>query len=224
MASTKVSLPDTTGLTFEKVWAMFQETIKETKQIITEQSKETEIKFKELAEQSKETDRRMKETDKQMKETDRRMKKTDKLVGDLCGRFGEMSEHLVAPGVADRFNALGYHFNGCASGGFKIYGENGRILTEIDILLENTKTHAVIEIKSKPVIGDIEHLIKRIKIFQRYLKKNEKAKKTIIGAIAGAVFLENVKNEVIKAGFYVITQSGDTVKIDVPKDFKPREF
>jgi hypothetical protein len=42
------------GLTFEKVWAMFQE-----------------------------TDRRMKETDRQMKETDRRISKLGSRVGDL---------------------------------------------------------------------------------------------------------------------------------------------
>jgi hypothetical protein len=38
------------------------------------------------------------------------------------------------------------------------------------------------------------------------------------------VFHDSVKSAVLKAGFYVIEQTGDTVKIDVPEGFKPREW
>jgi hypothetical protein len=33
-----------------------------------------------------------------------------------------------------------------------------------------------------------------------------------------------VKRYALKSGFYVIEQSGDTVKIDIPEGFKPREW
>jgi hypothetical protein len=33
-----------------------------------------------------------------------------------------------------------------------------------------------------------------------------------------------VKEYALKKGFFVIKQSGDTMKIDVPKDFKPRAW
>jgi hypothetical protein len=33
-----------------------------------------------------------------------------------------------------------------------------------------------------------------------------------------------VRTAALKAGLYVITQTGDTVKIDVPEDFKPKEW
>jgi hypothetical protein len=33
-----------------------------------------------------------------------------------------------------------------------------------------------------------------------------------------------VKRAALKAGLYVIVQTGDTMKIDVPSDFMPREF
>jgi hypothetical protein len=33
-----------------------------------------------------------------------------------------------------------------------------------------------------------------------------------------------VKHYAVKAGFYVIEQTGETVKIDIPGDFMPREW
>jgi hypothetical protein len=46
----------------------------------------------------------------------------------------------------------------------------------------------------------------------------------LMGAVAGAVISEGVKPYALKNGFYVIEQAGDTVKIDVPEDFKPRKW
>jgi hypothetical protein len=45
-----------------------------------------------------------------------------------------------------------------------------------------------------------------------------------VGAVAGAVMSEGVKPFALKNGFYVVEQAGDTLKIDVPEDFKPREW
>jgi predicted GTPase len=45
-----------------------------------------------------------------------------------------------------------------------------------------------------------------------------------MGAIAGAIYEDEVKEAVSEAGFFVIEQSGDTMKIDVPDGFVPREF
>jgi hypothetical protein len=35
---------------------------------------------------------------------------------------------------------------------------------------------------------------------------------------------EQVKPRAINSGFYVIERSGDTMKIDAPEGFKPREW
>jgi hypothetical protein len=34
----------------------------------------------------------------------------------------------------------------------------------------------------------------------------------------------SVKAAALKAGLYVVTQTGDTVKIDIPEGFKPKEW
>ncbi|MDR2115348.1 MAG: hypothetical protein LBP87_03095, partial [Planctomycetaceae bacterium] len=116
-----------------------------------------------------------------------------------------------------------YHFEGIAHGRFEIR-ENGQVVTEIDLLLENEKTIAAVEVKSKPNLHDVRGHLKRMHITRRYLERVGNGNKKLIGAIAGAIFTDDVKKFTLENGFYVITQSGDTVKIEVPENFKPREF
>ena len=182
------------NLTFEKVWAALMEN----------------------REQMKETDRKMKETDRQMKETDRK-------IGELSNRFGEMAEHLVAPGIEKKFNELGYHFGSVLDGGQKIKDKSGIIRTQIDILLENSEFIVAVEIKTKPAKQDVEQHMQRLEILREYRNQyNDKRK--IRGAIAGAIFPENVKTTVLEAGMYVLEQSGDTILLNKPDDTCLREW
>ena len=186
--------PTGEGLTFEKVWAMFQE-----------------------------TDRRMQETDRRMQKTDRQIKKVSKQMGGLNNSFGQLAEHLVAPGIAERFNELGYTFDGICQRGLIILNEKGKPKAEIDILLENSECIVAVEVKSKAKENDIERHVRRLQILRENRDKHKDSRK-VRGAIASAVFLPGIKEEVLEAGFYVIEQSGDTMRIDVPEDFTPREW
>ncbi|MDR2439192.1 MAG: hypothetical protein LBE12_07475, partial [Planctomycetaceae bacterium] len=51
-----------------------------------------------------------------------------------------------------------------------------------------------------------------------------KEKRVIYGALAGAVFQKHIIKSALQEGFFVITQSGDTMKIENPKNFKAKEF
>ena len=235
--------PTGEGLTYEKVWAMFQETdrkLQETSRIVKENAelqKENAERQKENAESWKETERilretekivkenaeRQKETDRQMKETDRQMKKLSKQMGNLHNRFGELAEHLVAPNIAKRFNELGFHFDSVAPGGEEIFDENRRVIAEADILLKNSDYIVAIEVKVKPDMEDIPAQIKRLGILRNYWN-NKGDRRKLLGAMAGAIFPKTVKKAAAKAGLYVLVQSGDTMKIDIPEGFVPREF
>jgi hypothetical protein len=131
-------------------------------------------------------------------------------------------EHLVGPGIEEKFNELGYHFREVHTGRNKIKDDKGEVKAEIDILMENGETVLAVEVKSKPNNKDIKEHIKRLKKLRESRIKDDGRK--IIGAIAGAVFKDNVKEAVRKAGFYVIEQSGDTMKIDMPEDFVPKAW
>jgi hypothetical protein len=230
------------GLDFEKVWAALMELREESKDTdrlireLREESKDTDRLIRELREESKDTDQRLKDTDQlirelreESKDTDRRLKETGRLVketsksiGGLNNSFGELAEHLVSPNIKEKFNALGYHFKGIAENQ-RIENEQGHIIAEIDILLENSDYIVAVEVKSKPKNADIDNFVKRLEVLRKYKDENNDKRK-IRGAIAGAVFHDQVKTAVLKAGFYVIEQTGDTVKINIPDGFNPKEW
>ncbi|MDR2115325.1 MAG: hypothetical protein LBP87_02980 [Planctomycetaceae bacterium] len=192
-----------------------------------ERRKEDEERRKEDEERRKIIDEYARRRDEAVEQTTRSIADLGKRFGDLSNRFGELAEHLVAPGIADRFDELGYHFSIVAAKGVH-FKENKRVIAEADILLENTNTIAIVEVKSKPTINDIEKHVERMEKIRRHLQQQPalsyKNDKELIGAVAGAIFLDEVKSFTIASGFYVITQSGDTVKIEIPEGFKPRIF
>jgi hypothetical protein len=53
-------------------------------------------------------------------------------------------------------------------------------------------------------------------------RKNDKRK--YYGAVAGAIMVENMRDVILQNGFYLIEQTGDTVKITIPEGFIPREW
>jgi hypothetical protein len=197
--------PTGEGLTFEKVWAMFQESDRR------------------MEEQRKEREKRDREWEKQRKETERFLKELGKQMGDLHNRFGELAEHLVVPSIAQRFNEMGFHFDSVAPGGEKIFGENGKVIAQTDILLKNSDYIVAIEVKAKPDMEDVPEHINRLGILRNYWT-NKGDRRKLLGAIAGAIFPETVKKAAVKAGLFVLVQSGDTMKIEIPEGFVPREF
>jgi hypothetical protein len=200
------------GLTFEKVWTTIQE-----------MSKAAEQRSKEMEQRSKETDRKFQEIALSFKETERFLKDIGQQIGGLHRNFGELAEHLVAPGIVKRFNELGFHFQSIAEGNYKILKPNGTIRAEIDLLLENTQHIIAVEVKTKPTEWDIAYHIERLKILREHKDAQHDPRK-IRGALAGAVFPREVKRLTLEAGLYVLEQSGDTMQIEAPEAFVLKEW
>jgi len=217
------------GETFEQFWASLQE-IRKMHREIAEEQKEIDRIMKENARERKEIDLRMKETDRMMKEnvkerkeTDRQMKETNLRIGYLDNRFGELAEHLVAPGIMEKFNDLGFDFTrGTPNVKVKETGSK-KSLAEIDILLENGDIIIAVEVKAKPREKDIAEFIGKMKIL-RNSANNKQDKRKYQGAIAGIIMGDNIRRKIHENGFYLIEPSGDTVKINIPEGFIPRDF
>ena len=188
-----------------------------------QRQKDAEQRQKEAAEREKAADLRRKEFDRQLEKTKRLIEENGKQIGGLHRSFGELAEHLVAPGIVRRFNEIGYKFEGIADGNYRILDKQGNIRTEIDLLLENDDHIIAVEVKTRPVVKDVEHHIGRLEILREYKDKHHDTRK-IQGAIAGAVFGTEEKKATLEAGLFVIEQSGDTMRINVPGGFKPREW
>jgi hypothetical protein len=189
-----------TGLSFEKVWAMFQE---------------TDRKFQE-------TDRKFQETDRKIQETALQMKETDRKISNLGSRIGDLVEQMIAPNVLEKFNKLGYVFGKVAP---RVYynDSRGNHIAEVDLLLENGDTALAVEVKTNLTNVDVRDHVKRMETLRRYADEHGDRRK-LLGAVAGAIASREVKTFAVKNGFFVLEQSGDTMKINVPEDFKPREW
>jgi hypothetical protein len=192
------------GTTLEEVWALFRETDR----------------------RMKETDQRMKETDQRMKETDRLLKelalKTDRQIGRLGNRLGEVIEHLMSPKLQEKFAALHLHFDHF-SRNHEIEDEEGRLLAEIDVLLENGDYAMAVEIKTRLSSEDVQEHLKRMDILRQVADRHNDRRR-YLGAVAGAVVDREVIEYANRHGLYVIIPSGDTVEIEIPEGFKPRTW
>jgi len=169
--------------------------------------------LQENAQQQKETERQMRE----------RSERLDKQLGKLGGRFGEMVEYMVLPNLVHKFRDLGFEFTK-AYPEAEIKDSDNNIFTEIDITLENGDKVMIVEVKSKPDINDIKDHVERMEKVRRHGDLHGDKRK-FLGAIAGMVFKENVKNFAMKNGFYLIVPSGETFNITVPEgEYSPREW
>ncbi|MDR1875728.1 MAG: hypothetical protein LBQ90_12050, partial [Synergistaceae bacterium] len=126
MSTTETQEPEM-GLTFEKVWAAllksqenFDRRMQESREAFELQKKENDRQLQKSREdfdrglqksreafelQKKETDRRLQ---KSREDFDRGMRETRQLIGELGRKFGSAVEHMVAPNLVGKFNALGF--------------------------------------------------------------------------------------------------------------------
>jgi hypothetical protein len=194
------------GLDFEQVWAALMEN--------REQQKEN-------AERQKETDRLMKENAERQKETDRQMKELNKRFGDFTNRFGEVVEYMVAPNLREKFKELGLVFPKTNSpSNVRDYENN--IFLEVDVMLENGDKAMLVEVKTKPTTENVQEHIERIDKMRKYADLHGD-KRTFLGAVAGVVMTQNVKEYVLKQGLYAVEPSGETFFITPPK-CEPKEW
>ena len=193
-------IPTGEGLTLEKLWAYLHAS--------------NERSERERAEERK---RRTEDYERQKERLDRMSRR----VGGLGNTLGEIVEHLVAPGIEERFWELGVELRTVASN-LRLH-EGGKTVAEIDVLLENDDVIMVVEVKSKPKAGDVAAHEERLERARGYYGRRNDGRR-ILGAMAGAVFGESQRQEALDAGIYVLVQSGDTMRLDVPEGFEPRAW
>jgi hypothetical protein len=184
---------------------------------------ETDRRMKETDRRMKETDQQMKETDREIKEVSKQVKETSRIVGDLGNKFGKLSEYLVVPNMLEKFKALGYRFTRAGRNTKILDSGTDKTLTEIDILLENGDFALVVEVKSDFTANYVRQHVERMEKLRRYFDERNDRRK-LLGAVAGAIMEDKVKEYALDTGFYVIVQSGDTVKIETPEGFTPRAW
>jgi len=156
-----------------------------------------------------------------MKELREIQKENAHQIGKLSSRMGEVVEHMVAPNLREKFRELGYDFPK-ANPNSDVSDRKNNIHLEIDVMLENGDKAMLVEVKTKPTTEDVQDHIKRLEKMRVYADLHGE-KRTFLGAVAGVVMSDNVKEYILKQGFFVIEPSGETFNI-IPPNNKPKEW
>jgi hypothetical protein len=226
-------------LTLQDILQLFQESdrrfqqsehrFQEMERVIKEQRLETEHRFQEMErvikEQSLETDRRLKETERlwreQSQETDRKIKEVSTQIGRLGNRLGDFVEEMVRPAVVRLFRERGMLVNQVLRD-IIAYDAQGKMQSQIDLLVINTDVVVVVECKLKLSIEYIHDHLQRLqdcKInFPQYVNYR------IFGAVASMILPPEVALYAHRQGLFVLAQSGDTMKISNDNKFVPKQW
>jgi hypothetical protein len=195
------------GLTFEKVWA----TMQELSQKADRRQEELDRYLKELSEGA---DRRQAETTKQIKKLSRN-------IGGLNNSFGMWAEEMVSAKLWDKFQELGYAFT---HGESRKFWSGKRPVAQVDLMLENGEYLMAVEIKSVLTVGHVDKHLERLgKVKEQLDAKGDRRK--LLGAVAGMVVGDEVREYAHERGLYVVVQSGDSVAVaKTPENFTAREW
>jgi hypothetical protein len=173
--------------------------------------------MKELRESQKETDRLIKELRNSQKETNQQL-------GGLHNSMGDLVETLFAPHLGEKFDAYNYNLERQYHR-VRIYDDNNRLRTDIDILLSNTTLCMAVEVKRWLETKDhVDDHIKRMQLIRQYPPAEVKGKK-LLGAIVGAVVTPEAREYAEQNGFFVLELTGYDIRLlEPPKDFQPKEW
>jgi hypothetical protein len=183
----------------DEAWAAIRET--------QQAHKETE---KALKESNLRTEKAIRETQQAHKETEKAIRETQKNIGGLNNTLGSIVEHLLTPGLPQKFKKLGYHFNRIAT-----YKFAEGVYAQIDGMLENGEQAVAVEVKTTLRQADIDgHLVRMEKIRKYADEHNDK--RQFMGAMAATITDKATREYALKEGLFVIEPSGEDVKVTKP--------
>ena len=194
---------DASPPSFESVWTALQEAA----QII-----------KEVGKKQEETDRQMKE------DAQRQEKKNDEFyekLGHLTNLFGDVTEAMIAPKICEKFEEFGLYFPK-ANPNSRINDRVNNISFEVDIMLENGEKAMLIEAKTKQTLERVDKHILRLEKMRKYANLHGD-KRIFLGAVAGIVATDEIREYALSKGFYFIEYAGENFYI-TPPNGKPKEW
>jgi len=139
------------------------------------------------------------------------IRETQKNIGGLNNTLGSMVEHILTPGLPQKFKKFGYSFTRIAS-----YSYAEGVWAQIDGMLENGTQAMAVEVKMTLRQSDIDNHILRMEKIRKFADEHGDTRK-FIGAIAAIITDETTKNYALKKGLFVIEPSGEDVKVTKPE-------
>ncbi|GHV84678.1 hypothetical protein AGMMS50230_02860 [Spirochaetia bacterium] len=154
------------------------------------------------------------QTEKAQRKTEKSLQELHKIIGHLGNRFGEFTEHTLVPDLVNKFKKYGFTFDKMSER-VHITDHEHDLHAEIDAFLENGTDAMVVEVKVNLNPADVDDHIRRLEKVRAHADLHDDKRK-FYGALAAAVIDDSVKTYALKQGFYLVTPSGESVKIVPP--------
>ena len=154
---------------------------------------------------------RQAETDRQMAKTDRQISRLEEHVGGISKNNGAFAEEYFVNSLRKGDKVFfGEKFDKLIKS-VTILDNKNRTRGELDMMLINGKAVAILETKYRARENNIDHALKKVKIFRDRFP--EYANHKLYLGIASLVFDANVEQKCIENGIAIIKQVGDAVVV-----------
>jgi len=167
----------------------------------------------------------LQEVAKSQKEFDREMRESkaefNERLGNYINLFGDFTEYTMAPKLREKFMELGLDFPK-ANRNSSVKDKVNNIFLETDVMLENGDKAMMVEIKTQLTVERINKHIERLEKMRKYADLHGD-KRTFLGAVAGVVVDDEVREYALNKGFYLIEPAGEELNI-TPPNGKPKEW
>ncbi|MFN5971593.1 MAG: DUF3782 domain-containing protein [Microcystis sp.] len=185
------------------------------------QLKETDLLLKEVSQQQKENAQQIKETDRQQQKTDKQLKELGKQIGGLGAKFGSFTEGLALPSME---TILRQRFGMEVVSPSVRVSKNGQHL-EIDVLAYTNgelNTAYIVEVKSHAREESITQLKSILQRFRRFFPEHKDKK--LYGILAAVHVSPELREKILREGFYVARIHDQVFELDIPDNFQPQIY
>ncbi len=230
----------------EALWSLFRESdqrldrrFQETDGRIDHGFREIRRSLQDAVRGLEEAKHRFQDTDRRLDErfaaTDRRLDErfaaTDRQIEALAvqtrvaedlfiGKWGRLVEALVKPGVAALFQARGIDVSITHP---RLLSRKGGREMEIDLLLEDTDTLVVVEVKTTLKVQDVRDFLEDLAEFPRFFPKYDAYRR--FGAVAALTTEEESHLFAYRQGLFVLTMGREgLVTLRNDARFQPKDF
>ena len=178
-------------------------------QELRDSQKEFQDSQKELQDSQKETGILIKELSVSQKETDRKLDKVAKMIGGVSKSQGDVAGDFFYNSFIEDNHLGKLSFDDITKNMAK---HRGKTQEEYDIFLTNGESIAIVEVKYKAHLDDINKLTRKFNNFKTLFPIYKDFK--LYGAMASFYFNQDTKDELLNQGYFIVERSGDLIKTE----------
>jgi hypothetical protein len=161
----------------------------------------------------------MKALERRSEKTGRFLRDLGKQFGDLGNRLGQFVEEMVAPALVQLLQERGIAVTQVSR---RTSSKRKGAAMEVDLLAVNDTDVVAVEVKSHLSAEDVRRQLERLGKFKMAFPQYRGYR--VLGAVAAMVVPEEPGREAVEAGLFVLSPSGETMRILNDEGFEPKAW